>query len=51
MKRFKVEGWYRDNYEKDFETLEIYSDNPENAICDFKHYFSIKFYKIDIIEL
>jgi hypothetical protein len=51
MKRFKVEGWYRYNDEKDFEELTLYSNNTEDAIAYFKNYFGVVFYKIDITEL
>jgi hypothetical protein len=51
MKRFKVEGWYRYNDEKDFEILEIEANNAEKAIYLFKEWFVFSFYKIDIIEL
>jgi len=52
MKRFKVEGWYRYNDEKDFEQLIIRIDTAERAIEFFKvMYERYNFYKIDIIEL
>jgi hypothetical protein len=51
MKRFKVEGWYRYNDEKDFEQLTLYCDNIEDAIAYFKNYFGVVFYKIDAIEI
>ena len=52
MKRFKVEGWYRYNDEKDFTSLTFECINAERAIDIFKLYYkTIKFYKIDIIEL
>jgi len=52
MKTFKIEGWYRYNDEKDFETIELYSDNPEDALKTFKFmYHRINFYKIDIKEI
>ena len=52
MKRFKVEGWYRYNDEKDFMQLITKMDTPERAIEFFKAMYSRhNFYKIDIIEL
>jgi hypothetical protein len=52
MKRFKIEGWYRYNDEKDFEMLHIESIDAAKAIRIFKkEYRSTHFYKIDIIEL
>ena len=52
MKRFKVEGWYRYNDEKDFEVLNMQNDNAKDALREFKIiYHRHNFYKIDIIEL
>ena len=52
MKRFKVEGWYRLDDEKDFEVLHIESKDAEKAIRIFKkEYRSTHFYKIDIKEI
>ncbi len=52
MKRFKVEGWYRYNDEKDFEVLETEAVNLEDALGKFLDvYYRLSFYKIDIIEL
>tara|TARA_R110000823_G_scaffold3614_3_gene13730 strand:+ start:3753 stop:3914 length:162 start_codon:yes stop_codon:yes gene_type:complete len=52
MKRFKIEGWYRYNDEKDFEQLTIKIDTAERAIQFFKvMYERYNFYKIDIIEI
>tara|TARA_R110000782_G_scaffold78022_1_gene154413 strand:- start:39 stop:197 length:159 start_codon:yes stop_codon:yes gene_type:complete len=51
MKRFKVEGWYRLDGEKDFEELTLYSNNTEDAIDYFKNYFGVFFHKLDIIEI
>ena len=55
MKRFRVQGWYRYNDEKDFE-LEMFYGNDYNdvefLIDWFKSmYENIKFYKIDAIEI
>jgi hypothetical protein len=52
MKTFKIEGWYRYNDEKDFETKEIFSNNPEDALKTFKDFHKgYNFYKIDIKEI
>jgi hypothetical protein len=52
MKRFKVEGWYRYNDEKDFEVLNVITATPEIAIAWFKKiYIQYNFYKIDIKEI
>jgi hypothetical protein len=52
MKRFKIEGWYRYNDEKDFEQLIIKIDTAERAIEFFKvMYERYSFYKIDIKEI
>jgi len=55
MKKFKVEGWYRYNDEKDFE-IEMFYTNDDNDIKYFVDWFlsmyeNIKFYKIDIKEI
>ena len=52
MKTFKIEGWYRYNDEKDFETIQLNADNPEMALKTFKFmYHRYNFYKIDIKEI
>mgnify|MGYP003657315350 CR=1 FL=1 len=51
MKRFKVQGWYKCDDEKDFEQLTLDSYNTESAISYFKGYFGLVFYKIVIIEI
>jgi len=52
MKRFKVEGWYRYNDEKDFEWAIITIDSPTSAIEFFEDmYQEFSFYKIDIKEI
>ena len=52
MKRFKIEGWYRYNDEKDFILDCQFGKTPNEAIENFKRkYSSAYFYKIDIIEL
>jgi len=52
MKTFIVEGWYRHNDEKDFETIQLNADNPEMALKTFKFmYHRYNFYKIDIKEI
>ena len=51
MKTFEIEGWYRYNDEKDFETITIERDTPEEAIKTFKNNYSFNFYKIDIKEI
>jgi hypothetical protein len=52
MKRFKIEGWYRYNDEKDFEVLELRANNLERAIIIFNQIFrEYNFYKIDIKEI
>jgi len=51
MKAFKIEGWYRYNDEKDFETITIECDTPEEAIKSFKDWCSFSCYKIDIKEI
>jgi hypothetical protein len=52
MKTFKIEGWYRYNDEKDFETETLEAVNLEDALIKFLdvHYL-ISFYKIDIKEI
>ena len=52
MKRFKVEGWYRYDDEKDFEILHISAKHAEKAIKIFqKEYKSTDFYKISAEEI
>jgi hypothetical protein len=52
MKRFKLEGWYRYNDEKDFEQSCFNVINVEEAIERFKRkYSNFNFYKIDIKEI
>ena len=49
MKRFKVEGWYRYNDEKDFESLVVRIDTQERAITFFKAvYNDLEFYTITV---
>jgi hypothetical protein len=52
MKTFKIEGWYRYNDEKDFETETLEAVNLEDALVKFLdvHYL-ISFYNIDIKEI
>ena len=52
MKRFKIEGWYRYNDEKDFEQLITKMDTPERAVEFFKAMYSrYSFYKVTVEEL
>ena len=52
MKRFKVEGWYRYDDEKDFWLAILLADNSEDVIIKFKkYYYEYRFYKIDVKEL
>jgi hypothetical protein len=52
MKIFKIEGWYKYKYDKDFTSLTFECINSERAIDIFKLYYkTIKFYKIDIKEM
>jgi ribosomal protein L20A (L18A) len=53
MKRFKVEGWYRYNDEKDFTSLTFEAIDIKKAMVLFLdvYYRKIKFYKIDIKEI
>jgi hypothetical protein len=52
MKTFKVEGWYRYNDEKDFETEIVNGFYLETALAWFmEKYKVISFYKIDIKEI
>ena len=52
MKRFKVEGWYRYNDEKDFNVMTTSQNNIQDAIiCFCMYYNELHFYKIDIKEI
>jgi hypothetical protein len=52
MKRFKVEGWYRYNDEKDFEQETFKAPSIEKAMILFLSvHWLTKFYKIDIEEI
>jgi hypothetical protein len=52
MKRFKVEGWYRYNHEKDFNVMTTSQNNIKDAILHFCMYYNdIHFYKIDVKEI
>jgi hypothetical protein len=52
MKRFKVEGWYRYNDEKDFESEIVNGFYLETALNYFmEKYKVISFYKIEAKEI
>ena len=52
MKKFKVEGWYRYNGEKDFEQLTSTEYSAEDAIIYFcGYYLDLEFYKITVEEI
>jgi hypothetical protein len=51
MKRFKVEGWYRYNDEKDFNVMTTSQFNAKDAVnCFFMFYSELNFYKITVQE-
>jgi hypothetical protein len=52
MKRFKIEGWYRYNDDKDFMWDYQFGETPNEAIENFKRKYSAAyFYRIDIKEI
>jgi hypothetical protein len=53
MKRFKVEGWFRFQDQKDFETTQCISDQTEEQIINWfkEKYSKINFYKITVEEI